>query len=133
MPDPRALLHQGDGGWVCDLCGQQLAGPDDRCNSGLHQGPDDMNGFRGSPIAAGSSDAFEHLEFAPSMENRDAAFSLGPPEVAHSDDPIVHGRRWRAELSKVQGLWQDEALITALFEAHTRGDVRSILKEALNA
>lgn len=67
------------------------------------------------------------------MNDSHNAFSLGPPEVAHSDDPIVHGRRWRSELSKVQALWQDEALITALFEAHTRGDVRSILKEALNA
>jgi hypothetical protein len=35
------------GRWVCDLCGQTLSGEGDRCNSGIHQGPDDPNGWRG--------------------------------------------------------------------------------------
>lgn len=36
--------------WKCDLCGQPLSGPDDRCNSGIHQGPDDLNGYRGKAV-----------------------------------------------------------------------------------
>lgn len=41
---------EADDRWVCDLCGQPLAGPDDCCNSGIHQGPDDLNGFRGRAV-----------------------------------------------------------------------------------
>ena len=38
--------------WVCDRCGQLLAGPDDRCNSGIHQKPGEPNDAetRGRPV-----------------------------------------------------------------------------------
>jgi hypothetical protein len=36
--------------YVCDLCRQELGGLDDRCNSGIHQGPDDPNGARGRAV-----------------------------------------------------------------------------------
>lgn len=66
MTQTTPLLHPTGSRWVCDLCGQPLAGPDDRCNSGLHQGPDDLNGFRGKATWGESTDAWEHLERAPS-------------------------------------------------------------------
>lgn len=56
MPSADVLLHQ----WVCDLCGQPLAGPDDRCNSGIHQGPDDLNGWRGKAIDEQTYNEREH-------------------------------------------------------------------------
>jgi hypothetical protein len=37
MTDPRIT------GWKCDKCGQALGGPDDRCNSGIHQKPGEGN------------------------------------------------------------------------------------------
>src|SRR5205814_1367028 len=33
---------------ICDLCGQPLYG--NRCNSGIHQGPDDPMGFKGRAV-----------------------------------------------------------------------------------
>lgn len=38
------------GRWACHLCRQTLTGATDRCNSGVHQGPDDPNGWRGMAL-----------------------------------------------------------------------------------
>ena len=45
----NAALDEG-GRWACGLCWQTLKGEGDRCNSGLHQGPDDPNGWRGRAV-----------------------------------------------------------------------------------
>jgi hypothetical protein len=37
-----------------------------------------------------------------------------------------------AEVERLRALWKDQALITALFEAHTRGDVQAVLKSAFD-
>jgi DNA polymerase III alpha subunit len=46
----REVLEMMKPSWKCDLCGQPLSGPEDRCNSGIHQGPDDPNGFSGKAV-----------------------------------------------------------------------------------
>jgi hypothetical protein len=47
--------------YVCHLCGQILD-PEDRCNSGIHQGPNDLNGFRGRPVLLEESDFYNPTE-----------------------------------------------------------------------
>jgi hypothetical protein len=40
--------------WVCDRCGQRLPGPGERCNSGIHVGPDD-DAFNGVAVRLSAS------------------------------------------------------------------------------
>jgi hypothetical protein len=71
--------------WECDLCGQSLTGPDDRCNSGIHQGPDDANDAesRGRAVYVGEVVTVETVDTLPSEA-----------ELAHSAHvKLVEGQR----------------------------------------
>jgi len=43
----------------------------------------------------------------------------------------MYHRDMKEEVDRLRDLWRDETLVTRLFEAHMRGDVSAILREAL--
>lgn len=48
------------GTWVCEKCGQRLAGPAALCNSGIHVGPGDGEEAQGEAVLLEDSD-FEEV------------------------------------------------------------------------
>lgn len=45
--------------WVCNKCGQRLAGPASLCNSGIHVGPGDGEEAQGEAVRLSASDFIE--------------------------------------------------------------------------
>jgi hypothetical protein len=57
--------------------------------------------------------------------------AYGEAWTGEMEDTTFIARPLLDEVARLRALWQDEALITALYEAHTRQDVRAALRRAV--